>query len=106
MEAPPLPKAAIPTSLPSTNRTTPTTCRTGCSTWHTTPEITGFSNPPLNPSQLSGFDGMNFLDSSMATCRPIPTSPSAPSSVVETVNAQIQFYDKATGAALLPNTPL
>src|SRR5262249_2146515 len=29
-----------------------------------------------------------------------------PQFVVETVNAQIQIYDKATGAAMLPNTPL
>ena len=29
-----------------------------------------------------------------------------PDFVVETINSQIQFYDKATGAALLPNTPL
>ena len=49
---------------------------------------------------------MNFLDSVNGYVPPDTDIAVGPQFVVETVNAQIQFYDKATGSALLPNTPL
>ena len=70
------------------------------------PQSTGLSEPPLDPVVLSGFDGMNFLDSVNGYVPPDTDMAVGPQFVVATVNAQIQFYDKATGAALLPNTPL
>src|SRR5262249_36914828 len=70
------------------------------------PEITGFTHPPLLPTVLSGFDGMNFLDSVDGFVPPSTDIAVGPEFVVETINSQIQFYDKVTGAALLPNTPL
>jgi methionine-rich copper-binding protein CopC len=70
------------------------------------PNSTGFSRPPLNPTIINGFDGMNFLDSVNGYVPPDTDMAVGPQVVVKTVNAQIQFYDKATGQALLPNTPL
>jgi hypothetical protein len=70
------------------------------------PKLTGFSQPPLLPSVLSGFDGMNFLDSVDGFVPPSTDVEVGPNYVVETVNSQIQIYDKATGTAQLPNTPL
>ena len=67
---------------------------------------TGISQPPLDPNIVNGFDGMNFLDSVNGYVPPDTIIGVGPQYVVETVNAQIQFYDKVTGAALLPNTPL
>jgi methionine-rich copper-binding protein CopC len=69
-------------------------------------KVTGISNPALNPTVLNGFDGMNFLDSVNGYIPPDTDMAVGPQFVIETVNAQIQFYDKTTGAALLPNTPL
>jgi protocatechuate 3,4-dioxygenase beta subunit/methionine-rich copper-binding protein CopC len=68
--------------------------------------VTGISNPAQLPTLLNGFDGMNFLDSVNGYVPPDTDMAVGPQFVIETVNAQIQFYDKATGAALLPNTPL
>ena len=70
------------------------------------PNSSGFSKPELDPSVLTGFDGMNFLDSVNGYVPPDTSIAVGSQYVVETVNAQIQFYDKATGQALLPNTPL
>jgi hypothetical protein len=70
------------------------------------PRLTGLSVPPLAPSVLVGFDGMNFLDSVNGYVPPDTDIAVGPKYVIETVNAQIQFYDKTTGAALLGNTPL
>src|SRR5262249_16388257 len=60
----------------------------------------------VTPTVLSGFDGMNFLDSVNGYVPPDTDMAVGPQYVIETVNAQIQFYDKTSGAALLPNTPL
>ena len=49
---------------------------------------------------------MNFLDSVNGYVPPETSIAVGNQYVIETVNAQIQFYDKTTGAALLPNTPL
>ena len=49
---------------------------------------------------------MNFLDSVNGYVPPDTNIAVGPEFVVEIVNSQIQFYDKATGAAMLPNTPL
>jgi methionine-rich copper-binding protein CopC/protocatechuate 3,4-dioxygenase beta subunit len=70
------------------------------------PERTGLFQPPLNPTIINGFDGMNFLDSVNGYVPPDTDMAVGPQYVIETVNAQIQFYDKTTGQALLPNTPL
>jgi protocatechuate 3,4-dioxygenase beta subunit/methionine-rich copper-binding protein CopC len=70
------------------------------------PSSTGFSTPPLLPTVISGFEGMNFLDSLDGYVPPDTDVAVGPQFAVETVNAQIQVYDKATGTALLPNTPL
>jgi hypothetical protein len=67
---------------------------------------TGISHPPLIPSLNTGFEGMNFLDSVDGYIPPDTNIGVGSQFVVEVVNAQIQFYDKATGAAMLPNTPL
>jgi methionine-rich copper-binding protein CopC len=69
-------------------------------------QLNGFSQPPLDPSLISGFDGMNFLDSVNGYVPPDTDIAVGPQFVVETVNAQIQFYDKASGAAQMGNTPL
>jgi methionine-rich copper-binding protein CopC len=55
---------------------------------------------------VNGFNGMNFLDSVNGYVPPDTDMAVGPNYVIETVNAQIQIYDKATGTALLPNTPL
>ena len=68
--------------------------------------VTGLSNPPVLPTTIAGFNGMNFLDSVNGYVPPDTDIAVGPAYVIETVNAQIQFYDKATGAAMLPNTPL
>ena len=65
------------------------------------PLRTGISHPPLDPTIINGFDGMNFLDSVNGYVPPDTIIGVGPQYVVETVNAQIQFYDKVTGAALL-----
>jgi hypothetical protein len=70
------------------------------------PLLTGLSATPLLPTTVSGFDGMNFLDSVDGYVPPSTSIGVGPQYVVETVNAQIQIYSKATGAAQLPNTPL
>ena len=70
------------------------------------PSSSGISTTPLEPSVVSGFDGMNFLDSVNGYVPPDTSIAVGSQYVVETVNAQIQFYSKATGQALLPNTPL
>ena len=49
---------------------------------------------------------MNFLDSVQGFVPPSTNIAVGPDFLVETINSQIQFYDKATGTALLPNTPL
>ena len=49
---------------------------------------------------------MNFLDSVNGYVPPDTNIAVGPQFVVEVVNSQIQFYDKVTGAAMLPNTPL
>jgi methionine-rich copper-binding protein CopC/protocatechuate 3,4-dioxygenase beta subunit len=70
------------------------------------PHLRGFSQPPVGPSIVNGFDGMNFLDSVNGYVPPDTDIAVGPQFVVETVNAQIQIYDKATGTPQLPNTPL
>ncbi len=70
------------------------------------PLRTGISHPPLDPNVITGFDGMNFLDSVNGYVPPDTNIAVGPQFAVEVVNAQIQFYDKVTGAAMLPNTPL
>jgi methionine-rich copper-binding protein CopC len=70
------------------------------------PLITGLSMPLQLPTVQSGFDGMNFLDSVNGYVPPDTDIAVGPNYVVEVVNAQIQVYSKATGAAQLPNTPL
>ena len=70
------------------------------------PQSTGLSSPPLDPVLISGFDGMNYLDSVNGYVPPDTNMAVGPQFVVETVNAQIQFYDKTSGAPLLGNTPL
>jgi hypothetical protein len=70
------------------------------------PLLTGLSSPPQLPTVLTGFDGMNFLDSVNGYVPPDTDIAVGPQFVIETVNAQIQIYDKTTGAAMLPNTPL
>ncbi len=69
------------------------------------PQSTGFSNSTA-ASQVTGFDGMNFLDSVNGYVPPDTSIAVGTQYVVETVNAQIQIYDKTTGQAMLPNTPL
>ena len=68
--------------------------------------VTGLSAPAQPPAVFSGFAGMNFLDSVDGYVPPGADLAVGPQFVVETVNAQIQFYHKETGRALLPNTPL
>jgi hypothetical protein len=68
--------------------------------------VTGLSTPAVLPTAIFGFDGMNFLDSVNGYVPPDTNIAVGPNAVVEVVNAQIQVYDKATGAAQLPNTPL
>jgi hypothetical protein len=70
------------------------------------PLLTGLSQPAQLPTAITGFDGMSFLDSVNGYVPPDTNIAVGPNAVVEVVNAQIQFYNKATGAALLPNTPL
>jgi Legume lectin domain/SdrD B-like domain/Bacterial pre-peptidase C-terminal domain/Bacterial Ig-like domain len=70
------------------------------------PLSTGISKPALAPTIISGFNGMNFLDSVNGYVPPDTDMAVGPQFVVETVNAQIQIYDKSTGVALLGNTPL
>jgi hypothetical protein len=70
------------------------------------PQVSGISHPPLDPNVINGFDGMNFLDSVNGYVPSDTIIGVGLKYVVETVNSQIQFYDKVTGAALLPNTPL
>ena len=60
------------------------------------PLLTGISQPPLDPTIISGFDGMNYLDSVNGYVPPDTDMAVGPQIVVATVNAQIQFYDKAT----------
>jgi len=57
-------------------------------------------------SVVTGFEGMNYLDSVNGYVPPDTDIAVGPQYVIETVNAQIQFYDKTTGTPLLPNTPL
>ncbi len=70
------------------------------------PINSGFSTPPQIPTVVSGFDGMNYVDSVNGYVPPDTDIAVGPQYVVETVNSQIQFYNKTTGAAALPNTPL
>ncbi len=70
------------------------------------PSLTGISTPAVDPSVIAGFNGMNFLDSVNGYIPPDTSIAVGSQYVVETVNAQIQFYNKATGQAMLPNTPL
>jgi hypothetical protein len=52
----------------------------------------GLAAPALLPSLVNRFDGMSFLDSVNGYVPPDTDMAVGPTFVVETINAQIQFY--------------